>query len=111
MGRHRAFNVRLLQETASWSVVHARPAGIVERIKGAAMKMLTIGALIVAGLLGSAAANESLMKELAPTGKLRVGVVFAPSKSLFFNVKDGERASGITADIAAALAQKLGVPV
>jgi len=67
--------------------------------------------LIVAGFLGSAAADESLMKELAPTGKLRVGVVFAPSKSLFFNVKDGERATGITADIAAALAQKLGVPV
>jgi polar amino acid transport system substrate-binding protein len=51
------------------------------------------------------------MKERAPTGKLRVGLVFAPSKSLFFNVKDGERAAGITADIAAALAQKLGVPV
>jgi len=75
------------------------------------VKILTTAALIVAGFLGSAAADERLMKELAPTGKLRVGVVFAPSKSLFFNVKDGERAAGITADIAAALAQKLGVPV
>lgn len=75
------------------------------------MKILTTAVLIVAGFLGSAAADERLMKELAPTGKLRVGVVFAPSKSLFFNVKDGERAAGITADIAAALAQKLGVPV
>jgi len=75
------------------------------------VKILTTAVLIVAGFLGSAAADERLMKELAPTGKLRVGVVFAPSKSLFFNVKDGERAAGITADIAAALAQKLGVPV
>jgi polar amino acid transport system substrate-binding protein len=75
------------------------------------VKILTTAALIVAGFLGSAAADERLMKELAPTGKLRVGLVFAPSKSLFFNVKDGERAAGITADIAAALAQKLGVPV
>jgi len=75
------------------------------------VKILTTAVLIVAGFLGSAAADERLMKELAPTGKLRVGLVFAPSKSLFFNVKDGERAAGITADIAAALAQKLGVPV
>ena len=28
------------------------------------------------------------MKELIPTGKLRVGVVFAPAPSAFFVVKD-----------------------
>ena len=71
----------------------------------------TCGVLLALILAGSASANENAMKELAPTGKLRVGLVFAPSKSLFFNVKEGETARGVTADIADALGQKLGVPV
>ena len=75
------------------------------------MKILTTCGLTLALMLGSASANESAMKELAPTGKLRVGLVFAPSKSLFFNVKEGETAHGVTADLAAAFAKKLGVPV
>ena len=75
------------------------------------MKILTISGLMLAAFIGGASANESAMKELAPTGKLRVALVFAPSKSLFFNVKEGERAIGITADIAEALGQKLGLAV
>lgn len=75
------------------------------------MRMPTACGLMLALLIGGASANESAMKELAPTGKLRVALVFAPSKSLFFNVKDGERAIGITADIAEALGQKLGLAV
>jgi polar amino acid transport system substrate-binding protein len=78
---------------------------------GGMMKILTTCGLTLALMLGSASANESAMKELAPTGKLRVGLVFAPSKSLFFNVKEGETAHGVTADLAAAFAKKLGVPV
>jgi polar amino acid transport system substrate-binding protein len=66
---------------------------------------------MLALLIGGASANKRAMKELSPTGKLRVALVFAPSKSLFFNVKEGERAIGITADIAEALGQKLGLPV
>ena len=62
------------------------------------MKILTTCGLMLAALIGSASANESAMKELAPTGKLRVALVFAPSKSLFFNVKEGERQARITAD-------------
>jgi polar amino acid transport system substrate-binding protein len=76
------------------------------------MNSLTILGLTLALLCaGPASAQESTMKELAPTGKLRVGLVFAPSKSLFFNIKEGDKAVGITADIAAAFAEKLGVPV
>jgi polar amino acid transport system substrate-binding protein len=78
---------------------------------GDMMKILTTCGLTLALMLGSASANESAMKELEPTGKLRVGLVFAPSKSLFFNVKEGETAHGVTADLAAAFAKKLGVPV
>jgi len=75
------------------------------------MKILTICGLMLGLSLGSASANESAMKELNPTGKLRVGLVFAPSKSLFFNIKEGEAARGVTADIAEALGKKLSVPV
>lgn len=76
------------------------------------MKFLKSCGIVIALLLGGgASANETVMKELSPTGKLRVALVFAPSKSLFFNVKEGDKVAGVTADIAAALAAKLGVAV
>jgi len=76
------------------------------------MKILKACGLMLALLFaGGVSANESAMKELNPTGKLRVGLVFAPSKSLFFNVKEGDNARGVTADLAEALGKKLGVPV
>jgi len=70
---------------------------------------IVLSALLLAG---SASANENLMKELSPTGKLRVGLVFAPVMSVFFVVKDeAGKPKGVTADLGAALAAKLGVPV
>jgi polar amino acid transport system substrate-binding protein len=75
------------------------------------MKILQACGLMLVLLVTGASANESAMKELNPTGKLRVGLVFAPSKSLFFNVKEGDNARGVTADLAEALGKKLGVPV
>src|SRR5215470_8520154 len=52
------------------------------------------------------------MNELAPTGKLRVALVFAPEKSIFFVVQDAAgKPDGVTADLAAALGRKLGLPV
>ncbi len=52
------------------------------------------------------------MKELVPTGRLRVALVFAPSMSIFFVVKDADgRPRGVTADLAEALGKKLDVPV
>lgn len=77
------------------------------------MKILTACGLTLALLFGSSAsANESAMKELNPTGKLRVGLVFAPSKSAFFVVKDEHgKPQGVTADLADALGKKLNVPV
>ena len=51
------------------------------------------------------------MKELAPTGKLRVALVFAPSMSHLLRREGGERqAAGVTADIAEALGKKLNLP-
>ena len=52
------------------------------------------------------------MKELIPTGKLRVGVVFAPAPSAFFVVKEANgEPRGVTVDLAVELGRKLGVPV
>jgi polar amino acid transport system substrate-binding protein len=51
------------------------------------------------------------MKELAASGKLRVGVVVAPAKSAFFVIKDAAGApEGVTVDLGLALAGRLGVP-
>jgi polar amino acid transport system substrate-binding protein len=50
------------------------------------------------------------MSELAPTGKLRVGLAFAPSPSPLFVVKDKDGTPrGVTVDLANELAQQLGV--
>jgi polar amino acid transport system substrate-binding protein len=50
------------------------------------------------------------MKELIPTGTLRVGVVFAPSPSPLFVVKDKDGTlRGVTIDLGNELAQQLGV--
>ena len=52
------------------------------------------------------------MKEVIPTGKLRVGVRAAPSPSPLFVVKDTDGAPrGVTVDLANELARELGVAV
>ena len=52
------------------------------------------------------------MKELAPTGTLRVGVVFAPTMSTFFVVKDADgKPRGVTVDLGETLAKTLNLPV
>ncbi len=78
---------------------------------GRSVKTSKACTLLLAVLLaGSAAADESTMKELTPTGKLRVALVFAPSKSAFFVVKDASgKPRGVTVDLADALAKTLSV--
>jgi len=52
------------------------------------------------------------VKELVPTGKLRVGVVFAPAASPFFIVKEANgEPRGVTVDLAHELGRNLDVPV
>ncbi|HEY0236315.1 MAG TPA: transporter substrate-binding domain-containing protein, partial [Afipia sp.] len=78
------------------------------------MKNTTLVGLVMAMSIGTGAiALESdALKELAPTGKLRVGVAYAPSATPVFVAKDeagGVR--GVPRDLGDALAKKLGVPV
>jgi polar amino acid transport system substrate-binding protein len=64
--------------------------------------------------LGTAAAavEESVMKELVPTGRLRVGVAYAPAPTPIFVAKDAAgEVHGVARDIGTALAKALGVPI
>jgi polar amino acid transport system substrate-binding protein len=58
-------------------------------------------------------AKADLVKELIPTGKLRVAIAIAPAPSALYAVKDSTTGKfrGVTVDLGAALARKLGVPV
>jgi polar amino acid transport system substrate-binding protein len=72
------------------------------------------GMLLVAAIAaGAAGAQEGMaVKELIPTGRLRVGIVFAPAASAFFVVKDASgEPHGVTVDLARELAKQLGVPL
>ncbi|HEY5279170.1 MAG TPA: transporter substrate-binding domain-containing protein, partial [Pseudolabrys sp.] len=55
-------------------------------------------------------ADAAVLKQLAPTGKLRIAVAIAPSPSAQFAIKDGERFKGVAVTLGEALAKKLGVP-
>jgi len=75
------------------------------------MKFLTLCATLPFLAVVGASADESPVKELAPSGKLRVGIVYAPIMSTFFVLKEGEKARGVTVDLGEALARKLNLPV
>src|ERR1041385_6161130 len=72
----------------------------------------TCGLVLALLFAGPASASEKAMQELSPTGKLRVALVFAPSMSIFFVIKDAAgKPRGVTADLAAALGKKLDLPL
>jgi polar amino acid transport system substrate-binding protein len=57
------------------------------------------------------AVEEDVMKQLVPTGTLRVGVAYAPTSTPVFVIKDaGGEVRGVPRDLGVALAKALGVP-
>jgi ABC-type amino acid transport substrate-binding protein len=57
-----------------------------------------------------AAVEDNVMKELTPTGKLRVGVAYAPAPTPIFVAKDAAGdVHGVPRDLGSALAKALGV--
>jgi len=52
-----------------------------------------------------------VLKELAPTGKLRLAIAVAPSPSAQFAIKDKNGYRGVAVTLGRALAKKLGVPI
>jgi polar amino acid transport system substrate-binding protein len=57
--------------------------------------------------------DPAVMRELVPTGTLRVAIAVAPAPSALYAVKDDATGKfrGVTIDLGTALAKKLGVPV
>jgi polar amino acid transport system substrate-binding protein len=55
--------------------------------------------------------GAAVLKQLAPTGKLRLAIAVAPSPSAQFAVKDGDTYRGVAVTFGRALAAKLGVPL
>jgi len=71
-----------------------------------------IGIAAITLALGTASARADLMKELVPTGTLRVAIAVSPSPSALYAVKDAAgNYRGVTIDLGNALGKKLGVPV
>ena len=69
-------------------------------------------ALILSVIAPSRADDAAVRRELAPTGKLRVGIGVAPASSAFWATKDASgQPRGVTVELGKALAQRLGVPL
>ncbi len=78
---------------------------------------ITLSLALWAAALGGDAAlaqdKEAALKELAPSGMLRVGIGVGPAASAYWAIKDPAtgKPRGVTVDLGTALAEKLGVPV
>lgn len=81
------------------------------------MKLLRfLTPLMVIAVAGCAAVgpapDAAVLTDLAPTGKLRFGVAFAPEPSTFFVAKGADgQPSGVAVDLARDLGRQLGRPV
>src|SRR5262245_6097004 len=75
--------------------------------------VLGAAALLAAGLVagGAQADDAAAKKELAPTGKLRVGIAVADRPGAGNVARDGAGYRGLAIDLGKELAGKLGVPV
>src|ERR1035441_5240315 len=72
-----------------------------------------LGLLLVLSIsTGASAVEDDVMKQLVPTGKLRVGVAYAPAFTPIFVAMDAAgNVHGVPLDLGNALAKTLGVPV
>jgi len=53
--------------------------------------------------------DAAVLRELAPTGKLRIAIAVAPAPSAQFAIKDGDGYRGVAVTLGTALANKMGV--
>jgi len=54
-------------------------------------------------------ADPAALKQLAPTGRLRIAIAVAPAPSAQFAIKDGDTFRGVAVELGRALAKRLGV--
>jgi hypothetical protein len=74
------------------------------------MKVATLLGLMLALSIGTGASavGDDIMKQLVPTGKLRVGVAYAPASTPIFVAKDAVGdVHGVPLDLGIALSSKL----
>ena len=77
------------------------------------MKVATLlGLMLVLSIsTGTSALEDDVMKQLVPTGKLRVGVAYAPAPTPIFVAKDAAGdVHGVPLDLGNALAKTLAYP-
>lgn len=75
-------------------------------------KTTAAGLLFAISITGATAFDNNIARELAPEGKLRVGVAYAPTPTPVFVTRDAAGdPRGAPRDIGAALAKAAGVPV
>jgi polar amino acid transport system substrate-binding protein len=72
-----------------------------------------VGAFIMAMATGAAADDSAAVKQLAPTGKLRVGIAVGPAASALWCIRDAAtgKPRGVPVTLGTALAEKLKVPL
>jgi polar amino acid transport system substrate-binding protein len=78
------------------------------------MKVATLlGLMLVLSIsTGALAVGDDVMEQLVPTGKLRVGVAYAPAPTPIFVAKDAAgNVHGVPLDLGNALARTLSVPI
>jgi polar amino acid transport system substrate-binding protein len=76
------------------------------------LNMVAAFALVAVTTGGALASDDAARKELAPTGKLRVGIAVAPTPGAGNVAMDASgQPRGVGADLGRELAKKLGVPL
>ncbi len=77
------------------------------------LKKIAAGFAVLIGLTGAVFALEDSVREIAPTGALRVAVAVGPAASTFWATRDPSSgaARGVTVELAKAAAEKLHVPL
>ena len=75
--------------------------------------LLGLVVAVAVAVVGARADDAAALKELAPTGKLRVAIGVGPAPSGIYAVKDATTGGyrGVTIELSTRLAEKLGVPV
>jgi polar amino acid transport system substrate-binding protein len=74
---------------------------------------LAILAAVLAGAAAQAQDKDAALKELAPTGKLRVAIAVSPAPSALYAIKDPASGQyrGVAVDLGTEIGKKLGVSV
>ena len=76
------------------------------------LRTIVASLAVLSGLAGLVSAADEPLRDIAPTGALRVAVAVGPAASTFWATRDASgQARGVTVELAKAAAAKLHVPL